>query len=261
MNVSPDVKLVFLRQETAAHFTNHKPDFLLQVEALARDSDAVIYLDPDIVFNGAWSYVEEWLSCGVALCEDVNSPLSENHPRRIGWRRAFHPLGFDLRFRGTELANGGCVGLLWEHRGLLTTWSRFLAHIAKTLGGADIAGIGGGRTLPGPHGFADCFGNTDQDALNAALEAHPEIPLSFLGLQAMGFQAGRALLPHALGPAKPWRRQYVREALGGLPPTAVDRAFWQQIEGPIRPFSPAQISARRLQMRIGSALGRFIRRR
>jgi hypothetical protein len=260
MDVSPKVRVVFLALETEAHFTNYKPDFLFQVERLAGDSEAAIYFDPDIVFNGSWSYLEEWLTCGVALCEDVNSPLARNHPRRIGWRRAFEPLGYRLEFRDNEFVNGGFIGLRWEHRKLLVTWQAFLAHIAVMLGGSDIAGIGGGRLLDGNYGFADCFRQPDQDALNAAAEACPGIPLSVLGAQAMGFKGGDALLPHALGPAKPWRRNYVREALGGVPPSAVDRAFWRDTEGPIRPFSGVTVSAKRLTLTMGAALGRVIRR-
>ena len=259
MEVTPGVRLVFLKLKTSSHFTNYKPDFLLQLESPG--TDAVIYIDPDIVFNGTWTYVEEWLSCGVALCEDVNSPFAENHPRRMGWRRAFEPLGYPLRYRERDFANGGFVGLRWEYRELLVTWQKFIAHIATVLGGTDIVNIEGGRTLSGSYGFADCFSQPDQDALNAALEACPDIPISFLGPQAMGFQSGRALVPHALGPSKPWRRHYIREALGGFPPNAVDRAFWQNVAGPIEVFSPGDISAKRLHVNIGAALGRFIKRR
>jgi hypothetical protein len=261
MEIAPSVRLVLLALATSAHFTNYKPDFLLQVETLAAgESDAVIYCDPDIVLNDSWTYLLEWVSCGVALCEDVNSPLGENHPRRVGWRRFFQPLGFDLRFRGREFANGGFIGLRWEHRKLLVTWQDFVTRITAALGGADVVGIAGGRTLTGNYGFADCFRQPDQDALNAALEALPDIPVSFLGPQAMGFQTGHAVLPHALGWAKPWRRHYLREALRGLPPQAVDKDFWHLAAGPLQPFSSRHVSSQRMQVRISAALGRFIRR-
>jgi len=261
MEAAPGVRIVFLSLATTAHFTNYKPDFLLQVEALAGgESEAVIYFDPDVVVTTKWSFVEDWMTCGVTLCEDVNSPLSENHPHRVGWRRFFGPLGFDLRFRGPALANGGFVGLRWEQRRLLEVWQRFIAEMAAALGGMDVAGIGGGRKLAGSYGFADCFFTTDQDALNAALEACPDIAVSFLGPQTMGFFPGQTLLPHALGPNKPWVRRYIREALGGRPPAAVDKAFWNCAGGPIEPFSSGDLSLRRLQLAIGAALGRFIRR-
>ncbi len=261
MTVTPEVRIVFLALQTTAHFTNFKPDFLLQVERIAGpETEAVIYCDPDIVVTTNWTYIEEWLTCGVALCEDVNSPLSENHPRRVGWRRFFKPFRFDLTFRGSAFANGGFVGLLWEHRQFLVTWQTLMAHVATELGGLDVVGIGGGRKLQGQYGFADCFHNTDQDALNATVQARPEIPISFLGPQTMGFVAGKALLPHALGAAKPWRRRYIREALGGIAPATVDKAFWSCTEGPIRPFSQVELFWKRVQLTVGAALGRFIRR-
>jgi hypothetical protein len=261
MRVTQDVQLVFVALETPAHFTNYKPEFLLRLEALAGgESEAVIYCDPDLVLNGKWSYVDEWLTCGIALCEDVNSPLGNNHPRRVGWRRFFEAAGIQLQFQGPEYANGGFVGVQWKHRGFLLTWKDFIARVAEALGGTDVVGISGGRRLKGTYGFADCFRQPDQDALNAALEAHPEIPASFLGQAAMGFQAGHALLPHALGSSKPWQRQFLWEALRGRPPRAVDKAFWREVDGPLKPFTPGQIFWRRFELSVASALGRIMRR-
>ena len=261
MTVTHNVRIVFMALQTPAHFTNYKPDFMLEVEALAGgESDAVLYLDPDLVLNGKWRFFEEWQSCGVTLCEDVNSPLGRNHPRRIGWRRFFGPLGTELQFQGPEYANGGYVGVPWKHREFLLTWRKFLGLIAETFGGRDVVGIRGGRPFSGPAGFANCLDKSDQDALNATVEAHPEIPVSFIGPAAMGFQAGHAILPHALGASKPWRRRYLREALSGQPPRTVDKAFWKHAEGPLRPFSPSEISWRRLQLALGSGLGRVMRR-
>jgi hypothetical protein len=261
MEVSPQVRLRFLQLETTAHFTNYKPDFLLQVEKLASaTSEAGVYCDPDIVINTPWRYVEEWLSCGVALGEDVNSPLSENHPRRIGWRRFFKPAGFDLKFRFTSYVNGGWVGLKWTDRKFLETWRDLLARILEELGGRDIVGIDGGRRLQKSYGFADCFNCTDQDALNAALEACPEIPASILGPQAMGFYAGLAILPHALGPSKPWRRNYLRDALTGVHLRSIDKVFWQHAEAPISAFTPDLARYKRMELAIAGALGRVIRK-
>lgn len=261
MAVMPDVRLLFLQLDTPAHLTNFKPDFLLQVEAIpGLESETVIYCDPDIVIESDWRFFEDWLSCGVALCEDVNSPLAENNPRRVGWRRSVKPFGFELNFRASTYANGGFIGLSWQHRKLLTVWQELITHAADALGGKDIVGIQGGRQLPGLYGFGDCFRMTDQDALNAALEACPEIPASFLGRHAMGFDPGFALLPHALGPLKPWRRHYVWEALSGFPPTPADKAYWDHVDGPIRPFGFTVIFYKRLGLTLGAALGRFIRR-
>ena len=261
MTVTREVRIVFLRLETAAHFTNYKPEFLLRLETLVGgETDAVIYCDPDIVLNGPWRYLEEWLSCGIAVCEDINSPLHRNNPRRVGWKRFFEPLGFTLQFRDDEYANGGFIGLEWKYRQFLVTWQTFIGHVAASLGGADVVGIGGGKTLEGSYGFADCFHQPDQDALNAALEAHPELPVSFQGAGAMGFLGGDAILPHALGAAKPWTRDYVRDAFRGRPPRLVDKIFWKKSDAPLQPFTPGHVSTRRLQIAFASGMGRIMRR-
>ncbi|MCE0498753.1 MAG: hypothetical protein LV481_12480 [Methylacidiphilales bacterium] len=261
MEISPEVRLVFLLLETPAHFTNYKPDFLLRIAEIAgTENDALVYCDPDIVITETWQYFEDWLTCGVALCEDINSPLPESHPRRIGWRRFFQPRGFTLRPRGASYANGGFIGLRPQDRKLLPIWRDMLTSAGDALGGKDVVGIQGGRTLDGLYGFADCLRKTDQDTLNAALEACPEVEVSFLGPQAMGFLLGGAILPHALGPAKPWQRRYLAEALGGLPPAHVDKAFWHHASGPIKPFGPAWLALKKLSLTASAALGRFIRR-
>ena len=261
LTVTPEVRIVFSRLETSAHFSNYKPDFLFRVKELAEStSDAVVYFDPDLVVNSRWSYLEEWLSCGVALCEDVNSPLAENHPRRVGWRRFFEPTGSRLTYRGEPYANGGMIGLRWSDSHFLTVWQKFLSQVCASLGGNDVVDIGGGRVLRRPYGFANCFGQPDQDSLNAALEACPDIAVSFLGRQAMGFQSGNPLLPHALGPMKPWNRNYLRDALMGISPGPVDKVFWRNADGPIKPYPPVELRIRQLAMKVGAALGRVIRR-
>jgi hypothetical protein len=259
MPVPDGPRLVFSLIETDAHFTNFKPDFMLQVLGKS-DADTVLYFDPDVVVNTTWKYLEEWLSCGVALCDDVNSPVAENHPRRVGWRRFFQGSSHDLRFRGIQYANGGVVGVPRVHQRFLEVWMELLTAASASLGGADVAGISGGRTLKDAYGFADCFRQPDQDTLNAAIEACPDIPVSFLGKQAMGFDAGAPMLPHATGPRKPWTRHFIREALAGRAPARVDKCFWRFADGPLQPFSSGHLAVARWRVRLAAGLGRLIRR-
>ena len=261
LEVTPDVRLIFIPVTTQAHLTNYKPDFMLQVEALAAaDTDALVYCDPDLLINIAWEYITDWISCGVAVCEDVNSPLPENHPTRVGWRRFFKPYGHELQFRSTSYANGGFIGMTWNYRKILPRWQEYMGHIAKLLGGGNVVGIKGGQMLQGFYGFADCFHKTDQDALNAIIESFPDIPFSFLGQEAMAFRGGRSPLPHSLGNPKPWNRPYLRYALRGLPPGKVDKIYWEKVEGPLKPFSASHISSKRWQISIASFMGRVFRR-
>ena len=93
LKVAPDCTLYFLPMTTSAHFTNIKPDFMLDLFAeQALSLGRLLYLDPDICLVRPWQFVGDWLSCGVTLCEDVNSPLSASHPRRIGWQRPPTPM-------------------------------------------------------------------------------------------------------------------------------------------------------------------------
>src|SRR5262249_15779663 len=88
--VDANSELVLPPLATRAHFTNIKPDFMLSLFAeQALGIDYLFYLDPDICVARGWGFFLDWAQCGVALCEDVNSPLGENHPRRVGWRRHF----------------------------------------------------------------------------------------------------------------------------------------------------------------------------
>jgi hypothetical protein len=259
MQVTEGPRLIFSHIETDAHFTNFKPEFMLQVLDKS-DADSVLYFDPDIVVNTTWHYLEEWLSCGVAVCDDVNSPIAENHPRRIGWRRFYQGSSHELRYRGIQYANGGVVGVTRIHQRFLEVWMELHTAAMTSLGGADVAGISGGRTLKEAYGFADCFRMTDQDTLNAAMEACPDIPISFLGKQAMGFDAGAPMLPHATGPRKPWTRRFIREALTGRAPARVDKFFWQFADGPLQPFSSSHLTLTRWRVLIASGIGRLIRR-
>lgn len=256
--VLPTLTIRTLTLTTPRHLTNFKPDFLLSLRA--RTAEPLWYLDPDIVVEAPWSFFEEWLQAGVALCEDVNSPLAANHPRRAGWRRHFGPLGYHLAFREPAYVNGGCVGVGEAHTVFIELWRDLQLAMADAIGGLDQTKLGGGTSsrMRDPH---FCFNASDQDALNAAIEAAPlGTDFSILGAEAMGFRPGRTVLPHALGAPKPWRKHYLRESLAGRPPTAADKAFWQHATGPLTPFSPGLVSRRRRALRLAAFIGRFYRR-
>lgn len=259
---APDCVIRFLPLDTKAHLTNYKPDFMLRLlEREARESAGLVYLDPDIVMDGPWPFIEDWMTCGVAVCEDVNSPFAALHPRRVGWRRFYGERGIQLKAGETAYANGGFVGVRREFAGFLTRWKELQDRLWEALGGSEYVGISGGPSVADRSGFASCFDKTDQDALNAAIEAAGEIPVSFCNKQAMGFEPGAAILPHALGPGKPWAKPYLADAFRGLPPRAVDKAFWWHAgAGPVFLYPDKTVRARRLAMRIAAAVGRVIRR-
>lgn len=259
---APGCVIRFVPLETPAHLTNYKPDFMLSLfDGLAGDADALFYFDPDIVVCEAWRYFEEWISCGVAVCEDVNSPYPLQHPRRIGWRRFFGERGIKLKPGEPYYANGGFIGVRREDRAFLEMWQRLQSHLWEALGGAQFAGIPGKESIEGRSGFFDGFRQPDQDALNATIEAIGDaVVVSFDNQQSMGFVPGRAMLPHALGPGKPWQRRDILEAFNGRPPRRVDKEYWRYADGPIHVFTQRRLSFRRRALKIAAAIGRFIRR-
>ena len=260
--VAPGVSLVFIPLSTEAHFTNHKADFMLSLLAgAARECEAIFYLDPDVLVNAPWRFLEEWVACGVALCEDVDSPVELHHPYRVAWRAFFAERGMELRPQTASYVNGGFVGVHRKDVEFLRIWSRMVALIAADLGGTNVASVPGGRKNSRGMGRADCFIHPDQSALNAAIESPANITASILNKQAMAFAPGTNILPHGYGTTKPWRRNYLREALAGRPPGETDRAFWFHIDAPLRPLSRPAVLAGRLTRHVAAMISRFYRKR
>src|SRR5690606_14350406 len=108
LTVKKDFKVYFLPLDTNYHLTNYKPDFMLRLwDGIAKDASSFFYFDPDIILNAPWDFFEKWVDAGVALCEDVNSPLQKFHPRRIAWYNEYKKNGIELTFKNSIYANGG----------------------------------------------------------------------------------------------------------------------------------------------------------
>jgi len=255
--VVPTLRIIFLAVDTPHHLTNHKPEFMLALRGGPAADGALFYLDPDIVLVRPWRFFEDWVSCGVALCEDLNSPLPENHPRRVGWRRYYGERGVPLRFRGCEYVNGGFVGVQPDHRAFLEYWKRAMDLMTEEIGSLSLALTENARYKS--TGFADCFDRTDQDGLNVAIEGC-DLPVSIIGQEAMALKPGSWLMPHALGAAKPWQRNYLRHALGGEPPRPADKAFWRFARGPIATLPATTLLLKPAEMAFAALLGRCYRR-
>lgn len=252
------IDLWFEKIVTSNHLTNYKPDFMLQVLEDHHEISHLCYVDPDITICENWKYFEDWLTCGVALCEDVNSPIAERNPRRIGWRKHLASESRIFRYKSDLYVNGGFVGVSRQEIPFLQIWQDISKDMSDVIGGLSVAKIAGGTKFDNK-GFGDCFDCSDQDALNASLEV-TNCPLSILGRSAMGFESGAAIMPHALGRDKPWDRRFILYALRGIPPRYADKMFFKYVYEPVRVFSPQQTALKRLSIAVASAITRIWKR-
>lgn len=258
--VSDHLKLHFLPITTDHHLTNYKPNFLLRIwEDIAVRDVNIFYFDPDIVVCRPWYVYEEWVACGIALCEDINSPLPEHHPRRKAWRAYFKNYGILLAFKDPIYANGGFIGLNLKDKHFLTIWNEVQEKMGIEIGGLDRSIFHSPDNLQKAGGAFDPFDKTDQDALNAAIEAS-SASISFICKEGMGFKHGAHLMQHAVGAPKPWICNPLRQAVLGRPPRAAERFFWQYLNGPIMVRSRASIKMKQVQLIIAILIGRFYRR-
>ncbi|MGD0812836.1 MAG: hypothetical protein ABSA83_04475 [Verrucomicrobiota bacterium] len=244
--------LQFMPLETPIHLTNFKPDFMLTLwQKHCPQADSMFYFDPDITVVCRWSFFEEWVQAGIALCADVNSSMPANHPIRHAWRKFYLPHGITFRREPDLYFNGGFVGLKREHTEFLHCWQRLQELMTPEVGGLQNVNVRDRSFL---------FCKTDQDALNVAAMAC-EAPISPMGQDGMDFQHGGGgyVMSHASGIRKPWDKKFLSNLLlRGNSPSRADRVFFRSVESPIQLYSSATLSYKRLLLLTASFLGRFM---
>jgi len=237
---------------TGKHFTQFKPEFMATLFRKRIARKYLWYFDPDITVRCSWSFFEQWVEFGVALCQEItNGTMPSTHPIRCAWTAAARGAGWgDPIHEQERYYNAGFVGVSRDFNGFLTTWQSAL----------DLAysnGVGTGVLKKGGREFA--FNTPDQDALNIAA-MYSDVPLSAIGPEGMGFTPGGFTMYHTLGRAKPWRKNFLRYALSGVPPSNGDKHYLQNAEGPISPYTQGHLGSLRLQAAIATAIGRFYRK-
>lgn len=242
----------FVPVDTKIHFTNYKPTFLLQTwEHAAGNPDVYYYLDPDIVLRCPWTTLERWAEGGLALSEDVNFYLPPRHPQRTAWRQWLGENGIALNGPPRErYYSAGFIGVPRPLKNFLTLWENVIAKIGETTGSLAMLKQGNATAL---------FHTPDQDAMNIAIMCAP-IEVNGAGSESMDFAPGGHMLSHAIGPRKPWRGGFIRQALSGYPPSLPTKSFFQNVTAPIPVFSPGQKSRFEFALKIAAIIGRFYRR-
>jgi len=258
MQVADNLQIIFVPLATDYHLTNYKPDFMLEVwNNVPQHTDGIFYFDPDIVLVQNWIHMENWITCGIAISEDVNSPLQEFHPRRCAWRKFFSSHSIDLKFKNPIYVNGGFVGVYRNDIDFLHLWKKIQELVAIEIGGLNRSIFAKSDQLA-EHVSGDFapFGKTDQDALNVTLEAYTK-PISYGGKEVMGFENGLLIIPHALGRRKPWMIHPFSEWIKGRKPKVADKAFWSNVSSPINVYSVSKSKIMALNIKLFSLLYRF----
>lgn len=235
--------------DTRRHLTNYKPEFMLSLVGQAKRADAsgLVYADPDIVNKCDWSFYERWIALGVALCEDVNSPLDARHPLRQEWREYFG-LPPAPRAESQPYFNGGFVGVSWADLAFLERWRDLQATAAAR--GIDLDGWN--------HGSRDyLFNKTDQDFLNVAAMIHVD-RIAPVGKEGMDFVPGGTLMSHAIGSMKPWNTSYLGRVMRGWRPRIVDHEYWRMARAPLSAHPAGEAWRARVAVKIAAALGRVL---
>jgi hypothetical protein len=250
--VTDDVRMAFLPLSTPLHLTNYKPTFMLDLLAgPARECAYLWYFDPDIWLASKWAFYAGWQRHGVALCQEItNNILPDDSPLRYQWMEIAETISLKNPRPLQHYYNGGLVGVPAEHTDFLRLWKRLIELSAEH-------GCALDRMMPGTRDMP--FHASDQDALNMTA-MYAKAPLTTLGPEGMGFIPGGARMYHTVG-TKPWKGSFLKRALHGNPPTSAMKAFFPHCEGPIRPYTPWQLQAKRLACTIAAMIGRFYGRR
>lgn len=243
----------FLYLDTAMHFTNYKPQFLIDLTINAcKDYEALAYFDPDIVVCRNWNYFEDWMQYGVAVVHDIiMNDMPATHPLRRNWELIASNKGLTVINPIHSYINAGFCGLkkqYWEfphlwNQLLDVAWSQFNANPAKL------------KTHPRPNPFF----YPDQDSFNIALMTFNG-SISELGPEAMGFKYGVVAMAHAVGSPKPWERNIFRSFLKSDLPKLADKKYWQYAKGLIQLYPNYLVAIFRFKLSLASFFGRFYSR-
>jgi hypothetical protein len=235
------VKVQFVPVATRMQLYNYKPTFLKEVidDARLSESDLIALFDADIVVRGKWQFFEKWCSYGIALCEDVMSPLGTTHPKRRMWQEQFPGL-YGAERELDAYVNSGFIGIRVRDRHVLDVWEEVIARGYDTV-------------QPRTQDPFDPFSAVDQDALNIAISATRR-PVSIVGPEQMDFRAGGYLMSHAIEGDKPWNGGFLRRVITRRGFRLADRFFMKAMSGPIRIYGPLEAA----RMRVDFELARIL---
>ena len=249
--VCEGMHIYFAFQDTTEMLANIKPQLIQQVwDKYEGEVNNVFYFDCDIIVKSRWSQFEEWAKFGVAMVEDVNSPIAKTHPLRMQWKHYYAKFGIDYIPKDRIYVNGGFVGLNEEYKEFAQLWKELQDHMVKFTGKQNTIGIADRWNM---------FHYMDQDALNVAKDMTDKI--SVMGKDAMEFGKAGYVMSHAIGRIKPWQKWYLKNVLfPGSRPTQTDKIYWKYVTHPIRLYPERVVRRKRAAVKLATLLGRILTR-
>lgn len=253
LQVSDKFDISFVELKTHRHFSRFKPHFMIKVmEGTERSYKNIFYFDPDIVSKCKWKFYEEWVSHGVALCLDSDYPyMPRSHPLRLKWVQYAKSKGYKIsKSYEPYYYNAGFIGLSIENKNIITIWRNLIDTLFEEEAIMEDQIKSGNRTRT--------FNVPDQDLLNLATMVS-DCDLSIVGPSGMDFtRGGGYVMSHATLSPKPWEKNYVKQSvIDGKAPSLADKNFWRYTQYPINLLSKKEYILKKIDLKIGSALGRL----
>ena len=243
-----DVIIHFELLTTEMHLAFYKPYFIKQTFDNFPSAKKVFYFDVDIVVNASWSFFTNWLQGEVCLCLDNSFEfVHRNHPWRRDWKKL---AGIESVFANplTLYVNSGFIGISRPSINLINKWIELSETFARTGGDLKIINQDGESSFKG-----------DQDLLNAAVTACPEIELSVIGKEGMGFTQPAYLMSHSVAKAKPWSKDFMIYLIRkGHKPNHSEKNFFKYCHKPIQLFSKFEFFKKKVNLVFATFFGRYI---
>jgi hypothetical protein len=248
MPVKDDLTLNFVQFPKETFLPYCKPDFVLNIwEKYQPQAQNAFFFDCDIVIKCPFSYFEEWVQYGVAMCEDMDSPIPITHPLRYQWAAYFQKYGIEVKQKDDKYVNGGFLGVNIKTKSFLKTW-----QLVQTLMLDDLKEVKSIDVKDRTYRFA----MTDQDALNIAKDITTE-NLSIANGSAMDFSNYGYIMSHAAGKHKPWQKNWLKHVFTvGHRPTMTDRLFMNHTETPLSIYTPQERFLKKTHLKLASAVAR-----
>jgi len=248
--LSEKIAIRFDELKIDMHFGYYKPYYLKEMAQIYPEAQGWYYFDPDIIVLAQWSFYENWIQSGVALCQDSNFTLLYwNHPWRNQWRKDFEAFNKGTDKTLNYYINSGFIGVSKLHFELIERWVE-VNELYKSLK-YPVHFFDQRNTLSAYKG--------DQDVLNATMTMSPDLSFSILGKEGMAFDFPHTIMAHAVDGAgvKPWKRNYIRTALLGKRVSFADECFLNFCSTPIRLYMQAELNRKRKLLKISKFINRI----